>query len=264
MASFLRRRRDLARDAEAIAFAEEYIGENGRLSPVAQLEIYREQFYLRHTASLVDDFPGLGGILGQRDWDELVWGYLESIAPTSYDLADLGAGLAAYIGARESLENRELLLDMARLEYSHLEVFDAPDGAPLDPQKLAAVPDDAWERVRLVPDPGLCLLEFRYPVTELRRRILAASADDHAPAVALPAPEPGHFAVHRRARAIHHDRLDPRAFALLAAITRGEPLGAACESAARALTVSTEELGAELESWFKDWSTRGYLVDVLL
>jgi len=40
---------------------------NDRLSPVEQLEIYREQFWLRHTASLVEDFPGIGGILDLLD-----------------------------------------------------------------------------------------------------------------------------------------------------------------------------------------------------
>jgi hypothetical protein len=153
---------------------------------------------------------------------------------------------------------------MARLEYSHLEVFDALDAAPLDPAKLANVPEDAWERARLVPDPGLRLLEFGYPVTALRRQIILQKDDPNAPAIPLPATESGYFAIHRRERAIYHDRLEPRAHALLSAIARGEPLGAACEGAARALAIPVEELARELERWFADWSARGYLVDVIV
>ncbi len=263
-AAFLRRRRDLGGDAEARRFAEEHLGGNERLSGVEQLEIYREQFYLRHTASLVEDFPGLGGILGQDSWDRLVWDYLERVPQASHDLAELGAGLASFIEECDWLPHRALLVDMARLEYSHMEVFDAPDAAPLDPEKLAGVPEDAWEHARLVPDPGLCLLELRYPVMTLRRQLIAQRDDLGAPAIPLPAAEPGWFAVHRRERAIYHDRLEPRAHALLSAIARGEPLGAACESAARALAIPVEALAGELERWFSDWSARGYLVDVIV
>jgi hypothetical protein len=264
MAAFLRRRRDLGKDAEARAFAEEHLAGNERLSGVEQLEIYREQFYLRHTASLVEDFPGVGGILGQDDWDRLIWDYLESEPPTSHDLAELGAGLAAFIETRDWLEHRELLVDMARLEYSHMLVFDAPDAAPLDPAKLAAVPEDAWERALLVPDPGLCLLAQSFPVAALRREIIAQRDDLEAAPIPLPGPEKGFLAVHRRKRAIYHDRLEPRAHALLSAVARGEPLGAACESAARALDITVDTLAAELEQWFADWSARGYLVDVIV
>src|SRR3990170_1208850 len=48
---FLRQRRDLTKNEAARRFAELHLGGNERLSPVQQLEIYREQFWLRHTAS---------------------------------------------------------------------------------------------------------------------------------------------------------------------------------------------------------------------
>lgn len=265
LAGFLRRRRDLTGDEEARRFADEHLGGNARLSPVQELEIYREQFYLRHTASLVEDFPGVGGILGQGEWDRLVWDFLASVTPTSFDLGDLGAGLAAFTETRDWLgERRELVVDMARLEYAHTEVFDAPDAAPLDPAKLAAVPEDAWEHAQLVTDPGLRLLGFRHPVLAIRSVILERNARNDTSALELPAPKPGFFAVHRRSLAIFHDELEPNGHALLAALARGEPLGLACESAARDANVGVETLGAELERWFATWAARGYLVDVVV
>jgi hypothetical protein len=264
IAGFLRRRRDLTQDDEARRFAEAHLGGNERLSPVEQLEIYREQFYLRHTASLVEDFPGVGGILRQAAWDALVWEYLASIPPTSFDLGDLGAGLADFAATRAWLEERrELVVDMARLEYAHTEVFDAPDALPLDPAKLQAVPEDAWEHARLVPDPGLRLLRLGYPVLELRRVILARNEREDTGPLALPPAKGGLYAVHRRRLAIFHDELEPHAFALLTRLACGEPLGVACENAARALGVPVEALGVKLESWFSDWAARGYVVDVV-
>jgi hypothetical protein len=264
MAVFLRRPRDLAKDDEARRFADAHLSGNERLSPVEQLEIYREQFFLRHTESLVEDFPGVGGILGQAAWDALVWDYLATVPPTSYDLAELGAGLPDFIRNRERLERRELLVDMATLEWNHVVVFSAPDRPRLEPAKLANVPESAWESARLEPDPGLRLQRVRYPVVALRRELVAARETETEEPVALPDPEPSCLAVHRRERLIHHDVLDPPAYELLRAIADGEPLGRACETAAARASVTLEALGQGLERWFGDWAARGYVVDVVL
>jgi hypothetical protein len=261
MADFLRRRRDLGKDDEARAFALAHLGDNARLSGVEMLEIYREQFWLRHTGSLVEDFPGVGGIVGSEDWNRLVVEYLLAHRPETYTLRDLGAKLPSFIATRSFLENAALVADMARLEWAHVEVFDADDTPALDPKKLAAVPEDAWEGARLVPDPGLRLLRFEYPVIPLRKRLLAA--EDGEEPIPLPEPEQSHWAVHRRERGIFHDALEQSAFSLLDRLVRGRPLGKACEEASRELGLSVEELGGKLEGWFAEWARLGYVVDVV-
>src|SRR5262245_10531800 len=126
MTALLRHGRDLAKSADARGFAELEIGGNDRLSPVEQLEIYREQFWLRHTSSLVEDFPGLSGILGQASWEQLVEAYLAAVTPESYTLRDLGQRLPEFVARASFLEHRELCTDMARLEWAYVEAFDAP------------------------------------------------------------------------------------------------------------------------------------------
>jgi hypothetical protein len=265
-ARFLLRRRDLTKDAEAQAFASEHIAGNARVSPVEQLEIYREQYWLRHTGSLVEDFPGVGGILGQGDWERLVEEYLLAHPPATFSLRELGQALPDYASTCDWLPNRELVVDMARLEWAHVEVFDAPETPPLDAEKLRAVPEDAWERVRLLPAPTLRLLRVAYPVVALRERLLSPQGGRSAPdePVVFPEPEPGHYAVCRRKLVIEHDELDPRAFALLSKLCRRVPLGEACESLASELSVDPEVIVRELETWFATFTARGYLVDLAL
>jgi len=260
MVDYLRRRRDLQNDEEARRFAEEHLGGNERLSAVAQLEIYREQFWLRHTGSLVEDFPGVGGIIGTEAWERLVEEYLLAHRPESFTLRDLGDRLPAFIAGAEWLEERALTFDMARLEWAHVEVFDAVDAPRLDPERLASVPEDAWEGARLVPDPGLRVLCFEYPVVALRRNLLEAQKSGAA--VPLPARAPCRIAVHRRQHLIHHDELEPAACALLEQIVLGLPLGVACERAAASLGITLEAIGEKLEGFFADWARRGYVVDV--
>jgi hypothetical protein len=264
MADFLRRRRDLGKDDEARAFALAHLGDNARLSGVEMLEIYREQFWLRHTGSLVEDFPGVGRLLGGEDWNQLVVEYLLAHRPETFTLRDLGSKLPGFIPTRSWLPHASLVADMARLEWAHVEVFDAEDVPPLDPKKLAAVPEDAWERARLVPDPALYLLRLQYPVIPLRRRLLAQTEDD-APdeELLLPEPEPSQWALHRRERHIFHDALERPAYSLLERLARGRPLGAACEEASQELGLPVEALGEKLEGWFAEWARLGYVVDVV-
>src|SRR5262245_27755507 len=177
MAALLRGRRALPRDPEVVEQARRHVRGNDRLSPVEQVEIYREQFWLRHTASLLEDFPGLSGILGQEAWERLVEGYLEESELSSFSLRDLGEGLPSYTERCESLPHRELCTDMARLEWAYVEIFDAPDAAPLDGAKLASIPEDAWPRARIVFASALQLLEVRYAVADLRRKLRDATAE---------------------------------------------------------------------------------------
>jgi hypothetical protein len=264
MADFLRRRRDLGKDEEARAFALEHLGDNARLSGVEMLEIYREQFWLRHTGSLVEDFPGVGGIVGSEDWNRLVVEYLLAHRPEAPTLRDLGARLPDFIRTRAWLEHAAVAADMARLEWAHVEVFDADDVPPLDAAKLAAVPEDAWEGARLVTNPALRLLRLEYPVIPLRKRLLAAAAGEgEDEPIPVPDAEPGHFAVHRRDRHVFHDALDLGAFSLLDRLARGRPLGVACEEASQVLGLPTEALGDKLEGWFATWARLGYVVDVV-
>ena len=266
IAKLLLRRRDLTKDDEAKAFAREHIAGNARVSPVEQLETYREQYWWRHTGSLVEDFQGVSGILGQNDWERFVVEYLTHHPPTTFSLRELGENLPDFALTREWLPHGELVGDMARLEWAHVEVFDASEAPPLAPEKLRAVPESAWESVRLVPNPALRLLRVAYPVLELRRKLVApesttGSGDEPIP---LPDAETQHLAVCRNKLAIEHHLLDPRAFALLSKLCRSIPLGVACESARAEFSLSPEALAAELESWFATWTARGYFVDLIL
>ena len=258
LALALRHGRSLESHPEWAAFAVENISGSARLSPAEQLEIYREQFWLRHTSSLVEDFPGLGGILGQEDWERLAEQYLREVAPTSYTLRDLGHQLPAVIERASWLPHQALCLDMARLELAYIEVFDAPDSPPLAPERLASIPEEQLGDARLVVAPSVRLLSVRYPVADLRRKLRADAQDP----VAIPDEEPQELVVYRRDLGLWDMPLSSVAFTFLAALAQGKALGAAAELAA---TTPEREaaLGAGIGAWLQEWTTKGLGSDVV-
>jgi hypothetical protein len=258
LAELFRRRRALTADSTLAPLAAERITGNDRLLPAEQLEIYREQFWLRHTASLVEDFPGLGGILGQRDWERLLEEYLDAHPPRDFSLRELGKELPGFVARQSWIEQRELCTDMARLEWAYIEAFDAADTTPLDAAELASIPEDAWERVQIELAPSLRLLELGYPVADLRRELRRSTG-----AVAIPNPDPRWLVVYRNPERELYDRSVTRgSFALLRALASGTPLVAACERAIGEVTDLAGEIESSVGAWFQHWAELGWIARV--
>ena len=259
-AAQLQSRRTLPKDAAISAQASKLIKASGTLSPVERLEIYREQFWLRHTSSLVEDFPGVSGILGQQAWAPLVEGYLAAHPPHSFTLRDLGLQFPAYVAAQHALEHHGLCSDMARLELAYVEIFDAEDAAPVAPEALASIAEDDWERVRIDFHPALRLLKTAYPVAALRRQLIEAQSS--AATRGLPAPEAQCLLLFRRDLSMFHDVISEGAFALLSALTRRVPLVAACAEAQLEVPGEAASIEENVGAWFQSWAARGLIHQV--
>ncbi len=262
MASALRRRSAVEKDAELTTEARARLTGNERVPPEEQLEIYREQFWLRHTSSLLEDFEGLAGVIGQRQWERLVEGYLEAHPPASFTLRDLGSRMPEYVEQQTWLSHYSLCVDMARVEWCYVEVFDAADSAPLDPAALAAIPEDAWPGARLELAPALRMLRVGYPVAALRRELRTNTGNDSVP---IPEREPQNLVVYRaKNRNMYHQVLSDAAYALLSALKDGMALVPACERALAINPKAESTLEASVGEWFRDWTERGFVARVVV
>jgi hypothetical protein len=148
---------------------------------------------------------------------------------------------------------------MARLELAYIEVFDAPDSPPLAPERLTALAEDDLLRAKLVIAPSVRLLSLEYPVADLRRRLRVESES----AVIIPDPAPHHLVVYRRELKLWDMPVSRVAFVFLTGLARGLPLAVAAESAA-ATPEAEAELGAKIGDWFREWTTKGLISDVVL
>ncbi len=268
LADWIRSPRALGNQPEACRAAASHLTGNDRLLPVEQLDIYRQQFWLRHTSSLVEDFPGLGGILGQGEWQRLVEGYLCAHPPEGWTLRDLGRHLPDYVAREGDLPHRALCTDMARLEWHFIELFDAPEAPPLDSTKLAALAPEAIQKGRVVLHPALALLSVQYPVATLRRQLIeraaAAGSGGASEPLAIPEPAPAQLVLYRgQDRGLYHRPVPPEAFALLEGMQRGLCLVAACEHALAQAPEGAESLQRHVGHWFSRWAQRGWIVDVV-
>lgn len=258
MAAALQSQRAVERDDALTAEARSRITGNDRMRPESQLEVYREQFWLRHTGALLEDFEALSALLGQSQWERLTQEYLAAHPPDSFTLRDLGQRLPVFMEDLQWLSHPRLCLDMARAEWAYVEAFDAANSAPLNAERLGAIPEAAWPTARISLSPALRLLSVRYPVAALRRKIRLGEDWE------IPSSEtPQNLVIYRGLdRDLHHEVLGDLQFALLQALAAGQALVPAAEAVVAAHPGSESVLEAELSQWFASFSAHGWFTDV--
>lgn len=121
--------------ARFFAIADAIIQPGPELSAAERLELYHRQYWFRLLDSLAEDFPTLQACMGS----DLFWRdaerYLLHRSSSSFTLRHLGEGLADFFAndCETPAHLRGWLADLARLEYTHMEVFE---------QAQACIPDE--------------------------------------------------------------------------------------------------------------------------
>ncbi|HEY8088563.1 MAG TPA: DNA-binding domain-containing protein [Polyangiaceae bacterium] len=252
----VRRTAPIGRGDEACAEAGAMVrtSANG-MKPHERLDVYREQFWIRHLASLDEDFPTLAPLVGGRDaFRELATEYLAAHPPRTWNLQLLGASMPSFVASHPRLGRDALVVDAVRLDWAFMEVFDAPDSPPFDPRVLASTPEDAWPGAHIELHGAVRLLALAHPAHELR-----VALQKGAPVVRCSA-SPTHVVVYRDAACwLRAVALDAVAFGLLESLASGNPLGEACEAAARSSGRDSLEIGAQLGGWFQQWTASGWI-----
>jgi hypothetical protein len=253
MADVLLKPRPLAEHAALAAATPGVIAGNERLSPVEQLDIYREQFWLRHTGALEEDYTTLVHVLGHEAFHSMCADYIEAHPPDAWSLRDLGAKLPEFLRTTAPFAEDALVCDLARYEWAFVDAFDAPDAPPLDAAAIAAASEDDWSRAKLELAPSVQLVRAGFPVDELR----AAVQKDESPE--RPAAKDVHLVVWRGPDAMKYLDVEPAALALLERLAKGEGLASACE----AIALEEPAIGEKVGPWFQQWSQLGWIARVV-
>ncbi len=247
-----------------------FIKPGSRLDSVERLEIYNRQYWYRLIDCFYEDFPGLRTLLGDRVFSAMTEAYLNRHRSRSFTLRNLGQDLDTFLAEEPKWTEKqpELACDVVRLEWAHITAFDGEALPPLEVDELLGQ-DPATLRLGL--QPHLTLLACAYPVDTFllatRRRDEPQGGASHAVAervrrkatkkVPRPRAKQIWLAVHRHNQSVYYKRLEPAAFALLAALRSGQTLAQACEAAA---PLAEGDFGAQLGDWFTQWATFGWFV----
>ena len=244
---------------------------NDRLTSVERLEIYNRVYWFRILSSLAEDFPGLRAIIGQRNFDKLLVAYLTDNPSESFTLRNLGSRLESWLRhhPRFAPRRNKLALDMVRLEWADIDVFDSAELPKLSEIDLLKLGDDPTFKLQ----PYIRLLDLSYPVDDLLLAIREQQEEETDVAsnvvlerepqkklkrVKLPRPKKIYLVVHRQELIVYFKRLEPEAFALLRALLEGKRLSEAIEASVNWSNRKVEDITGNVRGWFANWSTLGW------
>jgi len=201
------------------------------------VHVYAGMYLWRLVDALRGDFPKLATVLGDDGFADLVRGYVAAHPSTEPSIRHLGRALPAFLAGYQPA----YLADLARLEWTRLEVFDAPDATPLTAADLRRIAAEDWPGLRFTLVPACARLVTRWPVHQLW--------DD---AAALLAPARTVLRVWREGFLVYHTAMDPAEEAALDRLAAGEPFAAVCEG-----FDDPAEAGALLLRWIEDGTIAG-------
>jgi len=247
-----------------------FIKPNDRLTSFERLEIYNRQYWYRIKDCFFDDYTGLKAILGEERFERLALVYLEQFPSESFTLRNLGRRLVKFLEAnpRWTRPLQKPALDMARLEWAHIEAFDNEAKPRLEVDSLLGADPNA---VRLGLQPYLTLLELGYELDSLLLKLKQGDGLRNEASNAMTRRRPGrnrdlkrhlrtktiYLAVHRHNETVYYKRLQPGQFQLLSALRAGATLTEACET-----LVETGDLDAgKIKNWFETWAALGWFCE---
>lgn len=250
--------------------AASFIKPNDRLTSFERLEIYNRQYWFRIKDCCYEDYPGLRAILGEERFERLALAYLDQFPSESFTLRNLGRRLVAFLEANQRWTKplQKPALEMARLEWAHIEAFDNEAKPRLEVDSLLGADP---EKVRLGLQPYLTLLELGYELDNFLVKLRHGEALRSEASNAMAQRRAGHrrqskrhlrpktifLAVHRHNNTVYYKRLQPAQFRLLSEFKRGATLAEACESLAESSRFDAEQI----KKWFETWAALGWFCE---
>jgi hypothetical protein len=264
----MRRRNSAGQPNEAEA--DQFIRPNDRLTSFERLEIYNRQYWFRLFSSFEEDFPGVQAVVGRKQFQALMRAYLEACPSTSFSLRNLGSGLVSWLEENPAWTEPhfEMAIEMARLEWAHVEAFDNAIWPPLTVEARAQIGAES----RLTLQPHVRLVEAHYAVDDalIAVRNESGSRDTSSNNASTGhvskrtrslremKRETVHIAVHRFEDTVYYRRLAGEDYRLLLALHQGVALGDAIDIAFDGSSIPERERPAYLQSAFAYWTTMGW------
>jgi hypothetical protein len=157
--------RELQRDMQRLLLGEESgviaeIVDAPPLPAADRLAIYRNAYQVRLIDALDDTYPILHGLLGDEMYVSMGEAFVAAQPSVHRSIRWYGRELSAFLRVTAPYNGQPILAEVALLEWTLAEVFDAGNAEPLSRVSLAAIDPLAWSALRFEFHPSVRRLEL--------------------------------------------------------------------------------------------------------
>jgi hypothetical protein len=132
------------------------------LSAQDRIAIYRNAYQVRLIDALQDTYPILHALLGDDMFIDLGKDFVAHYPSVFRSIRWYGRELTDFLKINPPYDEQPVLSEVAQLEWTLGEVFDAKDAKPLPRIALSAVDPAAWSELRFEFHPSLRRLQFEW------------------------------------------------------------------------------------------------------
>lgn len=217
-----------------------------------RLGIYADMYFWRLRGVLAEDFEKTAAVIGDEAFTTVVRTYLAAHPSEHPSVRHVGRRFTAHLHAHLPTGAPPWATDLAALEWARVEVFDAPDAAPVRPADLGTVAPEDWAGLRFTTVPALALVESAWPIHRAWETPDATFAS-----------EPTVVRVWRQDHVVYHCAVDASEQEALRRLMAGESFGAICEAFADLDgNDAGAAAGALLLRWIEDGLVAGFATSV--
>jgi hypothetical protein len=221
-----------------------------------RLAIYRNAYQVRLIDALHETYPVLHGLLGDEAWVELGHAYVAAHPSMFRSIRWYGRELAEYISASAPYNEAPILAEVALLEWTLAEVFDAPDARPVPRSELSAIEPAAWGSLTFEFNPSLRRLIFSWNTAAVWK----AMSQEETPPRPEMAPAPAPWLLWRQDLQNYFRSMNAVESSALASALGGRKFAQLCEDLGALLP--QEEIPAAAASLLGTWADSGLIVKV--
>jgi hypothetical protein len=221
-----------------------------------RLAIYRNAYQVRLIDALHETYPVLHGLLGDEAWVEMGQAYVAAHPSVFRSIRWYGRELADFLAASTPYSEAPILAEVALLEWTLAEVFDATDALSLPRSALSAIEPSAWGSLTLAFHPSLRRLAFSWNTAAVWK----AMSQDETPPRPEAAPAPMPWLLWRQNLQNYFRSMNAVESAALDSALRGRNFAQLCEDLGALLP--QEEIPAAAASLLGAWADSGMIVRV--
>lgn len=132
-----------------------------------RLRVYADAVRLRFLEVLGEDYPGLGAMLGDVEFERLARAYTNAHPSRHRSIRWFGRHMPAFVRGTPPWCEQPVIAEMAAFEWAKGEVVDAADSSVVRVEDIAAIAANRWAEMRPRPVPALRRLELGWNVPAL-------------------------------------------------------------------------------------------------
>ena len=226
------------------------------LAVADRLGIYRNAYRARLIEALGDTYPVLHAVLGDEVFVALGEEFVAAHPSVHRSIRWYGAELSEFLKQCPPYGEQPILAELALLEWTLAEVFDAADAEPKPRAAFSAVDASAWPDLHFEFHPSLRRLHLQWNTTA----VWQAMSHDETPPDPLCAEHPAPWLLWRQNLQNYFRSMPADEAAALDAALRGGNFGEICESLAEWLP--DDEIPLRAASLLGTWADSGIIVGI--